>query len=328
MASNNPIDAVITWVDSNDENHRKKLNKYINLYFGTNIPTDDIAGETRYNSIGEIKYCVASILRFAPFIRKIFIVTDNQDPQIESYINQYFPDRTTQIEIVDHKIIFKGYEEYLPVFNSLSIETMLWRIPDLSNNFVYFNDDVFLMAPVKISDWFVDDKVVAYGYWHYYFTAWLLDKYKILTQKGKKMFSYKDSMRNAAVLLNAKYKFWRIVHVPFALKKDAMETYFNEHQDQLLRNISSRFRSHNQFNPQSLFYTLQSKNGKCVHCFNKNKYFYIKPSERNYQYMEREIKKYEKNGELIFSCMNSLDQAESLAQEYLLNWLKRTIKVN
>ena len=128
-----PIDAVITWVDGDDPNHRMKRRKYA---CADELTNDDVGGEIRYRSVGEIRYCVASILRFAPFVRKIFIVTDGQDPKLDGFISRNFPDNEKKIEIVDHKVIFQGYESCLPVFNSLAIETMLWRIPGLADRFI------------------------------------------------------------------------------------------------------------------------------------------------------------------------------------------------
>ena len=66
-----PIDAVIAWVDGNDPAHKAKRHRYSKP---EEISNDDIGGDIRFTSIGEIKYSVASILRFAPYIRKIFII--------------------------------------------------------------------------------------------------------------------------------------------------------------------------------------------------------------------------------------------------------------
>ena len=52
------IDAVITWEDGNDPRHRAKREQYGDK---KSLNRDDIAGSTRYTSIGEIMYCVASI---------------------------------------------------------------------------------------------------------------------------------------------------------------------------------------------------------------------------------------------------------------------------
>ncbi|MDE6534701.1 MAG: Stealth CR1 domain-containing protein [Muribaculaceae bacterium] len=75
---NKAIDAVILWVDGGDPALAAKRRQYS---AGTQAEShDDIAGATRYADNGEIKWCVRSIERFAPWIRKIYIVTDGQDP--------------------------------------------------------------------------------------------------------------------------------------------------------------------------------------------------------------------------------------------------------
>ena len=95
-----PIDVVITWVDGNDLHHINKMQPYLRAEFGTesnrSLPSFS-AGVTRYRSVGEIYFCIASILRFAPFIRNIFIVTDNQDPEINDFIKVNFPNTNTKI---------------------------------------------------------------------------------------------------------------------------------------------------------------------------------------------------------------------------------------
>ena len=129
-----PIDAVITWVDGNDPVLKKKRDAWLTEKHEDK--SEDIAGPSRYSSSGELFFCVASILKFATFIRRIFIVTDGQDPHLDNFLRMNFPDTKTEIRIIDHTDIFKGYEQYLPTFNSLAIETMLYRIPDLSEYFI------------------------------------------------------------------------------------------------------------------------------------------------------------------------------------------------
>ena len=48
--------------------------------------------------------------------------------------------------------------QYLPTYNSHTIELNLHRIPGLSENFVYFNDDVFLIRPVTPQHFFKNGK--------------------------------------------------------------------------------------------------------------------------------------------------------------------------
>ena len=46
-----PIDAVVTWVDGNDPEHRRKR---LSFEKGGELSLDDVAGDIRYVSIGEI----------------------------------------------------------------------------------------------------------------------------------------------------------------------------------------------------------------------------------------------------------------------------------
>ena len=46
--------------------------------------------------------------------------------------------------------------ELLPTFNSTTIEMYLHRIPDLAEQFIYSNDDMFPIRPLQISDFFKD----------------------------------------------------------------------------------------------------------------------------------------------------------------------------
>lgn len=83
---------------------------------------------------------------YAPWINKIFIVTDNQIPD---WLDTNHP----KIRIIDHKEIMP--EECLPCFNSNAIETCIDNITELSEYFLYANDDMFFSSPVKPDDFLI-----------------------------------------------------------------------------------------------------------------------------------------------------------------------------
>ena len=318
-----PIDVVITWVDGDDISHREKRRKYASADELTN---DDIGGEIRYKSVGEIRYCLASILRFAPFVRKIFIVTDNQNPQLDDFIEAEFPDRTAEIVIIDHKIIFEGYESYLPVFNSLAIETMLWRIPGLSDHYVYFNDDVLLAAPVEPDDFFVGDSLVCYASkmsWH--FAAFL--RWAKHIGKSHKVFGFKDSMINAAALLGRRDTFLLFDHIPHMMIRSVFEDYFTMHPEALKINISHRFRDQVQYNPQELCYLLAQKEGKAVIRSNKGNYLYLYPRKKK-NYVNDKIRQFDSYPNAKFLCVNSLNNAEPGDVRKVLTWLEKRLRLS
>lgn len=74
------IDAVITWVDGDDPAHKAKRMKYASSEV---LGAADKAADTRFSDLGEIFWCVASLNRFAPWLNRIYIVTDAQDPGLD-----------------------------------------------------------------------------------------------------------------------------------------------------------------------------------------------------------------------------------------------------
>lgn len=323
IANSMDIDVVIAWVDGNDPLHKQKIQRYINPQAQL---SDDIAGPTRYRSVGEIYYCVASILRFAPFVRKIFIVTDEQNPNLDKFIQRNFPENTTPIEIVDHKVIFRGYEQYLPVFNSRAVETCIHRIPDLSENYVYLNDDFFLIKPIKETDWFVNDKIVAYGNWRSLLLDTLLWLIKPM-KNGHKPVGFKDGMINAARKYGKKWKYFHLDHMPHPLKKSVITDYFLKNEHLFLSNISYKFRSNKQFNTHELYYLNMFDQGRTIIKPSSDYLLYIKPVKRGDNYLKRKINSFETNSELKFCCIGSLDLATDEDRKALLDWLSNVINV-
>ena len=318
-----PIDAVVAWVDGNDPVHRAKRARYDRT--SAKAQLEDIGGETRFVSVGEIKYCVASILRFAPFIRKIFIVTDQQNPGLDTFLDKNFPVHQTQIEIVDHQVIFRDHEEVLPVFNSLSIESVLWRIPDLSDHFIYFNDDVMLAAPTKPEDFFVDDKVVCYAEKFSLFFARFLRAIKP-KKHGHKVFGYKDAMVNACDACGQKSWFPYIGHMPLPQKRSLIEEFFEGHPELMAENMKHRFREPSQFNVQVLCYMLGLRSGKCLMRSKKGMFHYLMPKPKP-DYVQNHLERFDRHPSALFCCFNGLDQASEEDRKRVISWLEHRIGV-
>ncbi|GAA3337912.1 stealth family protein [Amorphoplanes nipponensis] len=135
-----PIDAVYTWVDGSDPawQARKAAALAANpwLHDASKLANND----SRYTSRDELRYSLRALHCFAPWIRHVFLVTDDQVP---AWLDTAHP----RITVVSHKEIF-GHTGTLPTFNSQAIESRLHRIPGLSEHFLYLNDDVFLGRPV------------------------------------------------------------------------------------------------------------------------------------------------------------------------------------
>lgn len=318
------IDAVITWVDGGDPKLRDKLLKY-----GTpkELEAEDVAGSTRYSNLGEIFYCVASLNRFAPWLHRIYIVTDNQDPNLLPFLERHFPDGYIPMEIVDHKIIYRGYEEYLPTFNSISIETMTWRIPGLSEYYIEFNDDLVLASPVSPEDFFLPNgQSVCYA--NHYSMHWTrLTRLLKPNINGRRKVTFKGNMYNAALMMNRRFLFLKLAHTPKALRKSCYEQYFSNFPDSLIRNITHRFRHSEQFTSQELQYLfLQDRSGLEVRSV-RGKLFFLQPKARK-GYVSRKMNRLRHMPQCKFCCFNSLDKATSEEYKQIIQWMEERLDVS
>lgn len=140
---NNTIDFVIPWVDGNDLAWQKEKNNY------SPNSTSQISADSdaRYRDWNNLQYWFRSVEKYAPWVNNIFFITWGHIP---SWLDTTNP----KLKIVKHSDFIP--EKYLPTFSSHTIELNLHRIEDLSEQFVYFNDDIFLNKPVKPNHFFKD----------------------------------------------------------------------------------------------------------------------------------------------------------------------------
>ena len=139
-----PVDVVYTWVDGNDPEWNRAREQRLAELAGTHAAetaqTRESSGQARFVSRNELRYSMRSIHLFAPWVRRIHLVTAGQVPD---WLDVDHP----SVNLVDHSVILPA--DALPTFNSHAIETSLHRIPDLAEHFVYFNDDFFLGRPIR-----------------------------------------------------------------------------------------------------------------------------------------------------------------------------------
>ena len=137
------IDFVVTWVDGNDPEWQKEKNKY-NPDNKKNNSISDMRN-IRYRDMDCLKYWFRGIEKNAPWVNKIYFITCGQVPK---WLNIDNP----KLVLVNHKDYIPS--KYLPTFNSNSIEASINTIKGLSDKFVYFNDDMFIINKVLPRDFF------------------------------------------------------------------------------------------------------------------------------------------------------------------------------
>ena len=140
-----PIDVVYTWVDGADPAWLARKAEV-----SGEVPPEGLHAEAtdpaRFRSRDELMYSLRSLDDFAPWVRHVYLVTDDQVPH---WLNTDDP----RISIVDHREIFPD-DGRLPVFNSNAIISRLHHIDGLSEHFLYMNDDVMLARPVTPQQFF------------------------------------------------------------------------------------------------------------------------------------------------------------------------------
>ena len=295
IQNNFPIDVVITWVDGNDPVLNAKRAAYIQP---EEAKEKDIAAPNRYANRGEIYWCVRSVNKFMPWVRRIFLVTDGQDPKVESRI---------PIEIIDHKVIFRDYEEYLPTFCTSSIEAMLWRIPGLSEHYIYLNDDFMICRPVTPEMFFPQPGHVllhARKSSLFWTKAWYSLKYFF----GSCRVNHIQRMMNAASIAGSKSTFIRLAHTPYPQLRSVLEQFYTQHPERLIQNIQNRFRSLQHFRTDEICFILLYKEGKLqlqpVRPVLMR--YYSKKGMMQLEWTLRRVTK--PNSKVCFACFYALDQ--------------------
>jgi hypothetical protein len=141
MPKEYPIDFVTTWLNDSDPEWQAQEARY-------SPQKIDDSRICRYNDTNLLHYFFRGVEKFAPWVNKIHLVTCGHYPK---WLNLKHP----KLNFVKH--IDYMPQEYLPTFNTYSIQFNFHRIKDLAENFVLFNDDMFLLNKIKAKDFFIDD---------------------------------------------------------------------------------------------------------------------------------------------------------------------------
>lgn len=324
-----PIDAVVTWVDGADPAHAARLRGFLGASAG---PAPAAADPTRFNDAGEIEYCLASLLRFAPWLRRIHVVTAGQVPPVLPRLQA--GGWGERVRLVDHAEIFAGYERFLPTFNSRAICSMLWRIDGLAERFLYLNDDFMLLRPLARADFFGDDgKVVQRGEWRTQSAHALAGGARMALRKlrgtlGGKDAPPRDSERDAqelsARLAGFDDRYFRLGHTPYTFRRSTMQAFFDAHPALLERDLAYPFRRAGQFRAECVSAHLEIAQGNAV--FDRRlRLAQLKPAEQQAWRLRRKLREADRDERFAFACVQSLDLAPEALRADIVAWLRRRI---
>lgn len=225
------VDVVYTWVDNTDNQWQEKYKYYKNQDKQNNIGAfaTDIA---RFSNHNELYYSIKSVKKFLPWVRNIYIVTDEQIPL---WLHEF-----SDIFLINHSDIID--KKYLPTFNSHVIESFLYKIPNLSENFIYFNDDVFVAKSLEKKHFFSANNLASL----------FISAKNLQDMKNKKINTATlHACFNSINLLKNHYQISinnTLIHTYYPLKKSAYEKAWQLYKKEIESYLSNKFRSNNDIN--------------------------------------------------------------------------------
>ena len=296
------IDLVYLWVDGNNPEWLARRAAFLDA------KTDNSLTNSRsYLNNDELKYSLRSVERYAPWIRNIFILTDNQKPKWLDISNP-------KIKIIDQNDILPN--KSLPCFNSNVLEHFLYKIPNLSEHFLLSNDDMFLNRTVLPDTFFAADgfPIIRLNRKPFRRFRWFLREQ--ILKKPHKLYS--KALFNAAELVKNKFGVFYngLPHhnIDSYLKSDCLrvsEQIFKDEIDQMKMN---HVRSSNDI--QRVIYSyvaLAEKRGHLQHVSSKNSLHVHIQKERHYERLEKINP--------TFFCMNDTEYADDNDRMKLKEWL-------
>lgn len=147
--SEDKIDMAIMFVDMNDKEWFDRYSEYIKTH---EIPIPEINNvEVRSRDYGTLRCLLRSVELYAPWINNIFLVVQSES-QVPKWINR------ENVRVVLHEDIIP--KEYLPTYNTFTIQTHIHRIPGISEKFIFSDDDSIFCQPVFKEDFFLNDKLI------------------------------------------------------------------------------------------------------------------------------------------------------------------------
>jgi hypothetical protein len=222
-----PIDAVYTWVDGSDPDWVHRKNAAL-AEMGRAQINEIAANQSRFTSRDELRYSLRSIVSFAPWVRRIFVVTDDQLPP---WLDETHP----MVTVVSHRELF-GATGKLPTFNSHAIESRLHHILGLAEHFIYFNDDMFLGRPLRPTKFFHGNGIAKFFQSNAQLEAGPPTVFDApVTAAGKNNRSHIEDRFQRTITQ-------KMQHVPYALQKSVLQEIEDALPDEVLQTAAHQFR--------------------------------------------------------------------------------------
>ena len=231
------ITILYTWVDGSDPNFLKTKAKY-------NGGKKEI--NSRFRSADELKYSIRSVEKYMPWHEGDIIIFTAQ--QIPHWLNTTNP----RIKMIFHKDVIPKY--ITPTYDSDVIELYFDKIPGISEQFIYFNDDVFVNNYVHPAFFFTTKE--------HYPRIYLSNKVYFNKKKINKEIKrnsihnnfYAKSYHTDLIIkkyFDPNFQYYYLEHVAHVFYRDLMELFRHIFEEEIKVVVTDRFR--NPYKPHILY---------------------------------------------------------------------------
>lgn len=206
-------------------------------------------GSSRDKEMGELKYSIRSLLKFAPWLEgPIYIVTPGQIPDWLDVSNP-------RIKVIDQDELLPKDRVALPNFDTNVIEQFLHKIPGITDTFIHMNDDYLFVKLVAPQRFFTCDGGLRF----------LTEINHIRHVKGTKSNAWLASVRNTVQLMDKTYGGEHVYnflkHAPFVYSKRAFEKIHEKFNTELQAMQSHQLRHYDDLNMPLLHHIYMSEEG-------------------------------------------------------------------
>ena len=306
------IDFVLPWVDGNDPIWQKEKEKH------NPVRNSDSNSLARFRDMGTLKYVLRAIEKNCPWYNKIYIITIGHYPK-------WLDINHEKIVLVTHEELFFNKQD-LPIFNSVSIEMNLANLKELSDKFVYLNDDTIIINSLEKERFFIENKPVDFLSHGWISRGLFFEKIKgrdswifslnntleLINKKFKPLklsqntlyhesYSFKDKISN--FLLENIYKNFLWLehwHHPQPFLKETINDVFNEFEQEMLASSKNKFRSNTDLNQYIYRYWQFATNNFYAYKHNDA----LVANLGSVDILDSLIKKIENNQNMNFVCFN------------------------
>lgn len=311
---NNKIDFVLMWVDPSDPKWLSEKNKY--------TPNDGAdASDKRYRDWDNLRYWFRGVEKYAPWVNNIYFITYGHLPK---WLNTKHP----KLKIVKHSDFIP--EEYLPTFSANPIEMNVHRIKGLSDNFVLFNDDIFLINPTKPKDFFKNDLPRDAACMYINIPSGetidaimnndirIINKHfsarEVLKKDFLKWFNIKNGKylyNNVTLSIYNKFIGIHFSHLPTSFKKDAFEEIWKKEFETLDKTCRNKFRSPDDVNQWLVKYWQICKGNFSPRSVRWGKYY-------EYGMGYKELRKIFNSRRYLSTCLNDTIEDSKLDEAIMI----------